>query len=105
MFFFNGGAGTFTPRTAIISRFTKSPSGSDATVNSNFIDFGCTGASSYIRDDQGHDNASNTISEIVHCNAGDHIAVRLTQEAANYTVQTPTGHSNFMAELLYPGSA
>ena len=85
-------------RTAIISQFAKSPNG-DPT---SFIDFGCRGASSYIRDDQSHDHASNTISEIVHCNVGDHIGVRLTQEAAVGTVKTPTGHSNFMAELLYP---
>ena len=90
-------------RTAIISQFAKSPNG-DPT---SFIDFGCRGASSYIRDDQSHDHASNTISEIVHCNVGDHIGVRLTQDAAVGTVKTPTGHSNFMAELLYeyPGSA
>lgn len=88
-------------RTAIISQFAKSPNG-DPT---SFIDFGCRGASSYIRDDQSHDHGSNTISEIVHCNVGDHIGVRLTQDAAVGTVKTPTGHSNFMAELLYPGSA
>ena len=101
MFFFNDAV----DRTAIISQFAKSPNGSNHTVDSSFIDFGCRGASSYIREDGGHHNASNTISEIVHCNVGDHIGVRLKEEAATGTVTTPTGFSNFMAELLHPGSA
>ena len=92
-------------RTNIFSRFAKSQSGSDASVDANYTDFGPTGASAYIRNESGHNNASTTISDIVHCNVGDHIGVRLSREANVGFVAAPTGHSNFIAELLYPGSA
>ena len=80
---------------------------SDASVDANYTNFGCIGCSAYIRKDSGHNNSSTTISDIVHCNVGDHIAVRLTQEAATGLVTAPTGGSNFTAELYYkyPGSA
>ena len=64
---------------------------SDASVDANYTNFGCIGCSAYIRKDSGHNNSSTTISDIVHCNVGDHIAVRLTQEAATGLVTAPTG--------------
>jgi len=86
-------------RANIISRFTKSADGNDP-----FTDFGPLGASAYIRGSAAgtlHDNSSTTITDIVHCNAGDYVGVRLTKEANGGDVLTPGGLSNFMAEFLY----
>ena len=86
-------------RANIISRFTKSADGNDP-----FTDFGPTGASAYIRNfaaSNRHDNSSTTITDIVHCNAGDYVGVRLTRESNSGVVTTPGGLSNFMAEFLY----
>ena len=85
-------------RANIISRFTKSADGNDP-----FTDFGPTGASAYIRNfaaSNRHDNSSTTITDIVHCNAGDYVGVRLTRESNSGVVTTPGGLSNFTAEFL-----
>ena len=83
-------------RANIKSRFTKSAGGTDT-----FTEFGPTGASAYIRNFSNHDTSSTTITDIVHCNAGDYVGVRLTRETLRTgVVETPGGLSNFTAEFL-----
>ena len=93
-------------RTNITSSFTKSQIGSNHFDSSTYYDFGPKGASALIWHPLSTQNhSSSTISEIVHCDIGDHIGVRLIREAQDGVVTVPTAGSNFIAELVYPGSA